>query len=672
MGLLDDREAKKQEKADKTPEKRKPKLTYVHGLDGRRYINDKILRNLEGSQGGKSFSTYSSVANYESQGYLSYDDLMEETEKLTQEASGAGNPYDNSFDQFAPPSQEDGISVTHAQAAEVANADLEAAFQAADSVGRTVHATMNDMSLGAFQAQAFNNTPPEAQMHGVSETQGAPEVHAEKVTGDINTTIYDGYHEAAQNAPFAFKPVMSDEAFNAAYQQVAGHEEFAPPPQSAGNDDFAPENQQISNSQNEQSDNPYAAPGAVGKPTHISGQQSNYGMLASPDEVADEKQQGAPHQQLPPQHQPQQQPAEQFAPQQPVEQHPQQPPQQRPPLGMSVSQSMRALPPPVKYETHEQPPAPPVQKEEYNKLLGGLFKDEDTETPTQSAPLEQPVTPPTQAPSFNQALQQAQGHAHAPAHQYEQSHQAQHQESQDVQPPQEEHYAPQAEQQSEQFHQQQQQQPQQLAQQEPQFEPPAAESVPHVESDAPPAVQQAYVEQAEDARSHTDNVESSSSSSRDSLVDFSTTEQPKPKFDRKKPPLPKQRADEVYFEDNATSGKTAIFKMPTEGVVRSSRGTVELLVHKGGRMFRPHYNPVGILLRVDVSDGFALIKGQADKAPWQMTDREGNPLDEDVINTVAFDKKGNLWYQTVTGKKTRFLVDGGVEVTSAEGEVTKM
>lgn len=88
-------------------------------------------------------------------------------------------------------------------------------------------------------------------------------------------------------------------------------------------------------------------------------------------------------------------------------------------------------------------------------------------------------------------------------------------------------------------------------------------------------------------------------------------------------------------------------------------------------MFRPHYNPVGILLRVDVSDGFSLIKGEAG-ATWQMTDREGNLADEEPIQNVAFDKKGNLWYETTSSKKTRFLVDGSVEVTMPGGKPEKL
>lgn len=556
MGLREDREAKKQEKVEKqaqNQEKRKPRLTYVHGIDGRRYINDKILRNLEGSQGGQTFSSYSTINNYAANGYLSYDDLMEETEKLTLEANDQ-----NSFDQFASMETQSGVAISHAQSADVANADLEAAFEQAASAGRTVHTTFNDISPGAaFQAQAFNNTPPVAEVHGFSETQATAEAHSEKVTGDINTTVYDGYHEAAKNAPFAF-PAQAQEG------AVSGEQQSG-----------------------------YATPGTVGKPKGIVAQSSRYGMLA--DEPTE---QYHAVDQTPPQAQDGSQRLSQKE--------------------LSTSQQMRALPPPVRYEQSQSQPAAPAQgKAEYNKLLGGLFKDSGPEKSAQSASSESELEQSSQPPSYDKTLGQ---HAESQSEQSIPSHAS--------------------------------------------YEEAQSETVLRQDDyDASQAVQPAEAEE----------YASQPVSSKDSLLDFPATgEQPKPKIDRKKPPLPKQMKDEIYFEDNATSGKTSIFKMPTEGVVLSSRGTVELLVHKGGRMFRPHYNPVGILLRVDVSDGFSLIKGETDKAPWRMTDRDGNPLDEDDIFTVAFDKKGNLWYQTVNGKKTRFLVDGGVEVTTAGGQKTKL
>jgi hypothetical protein len=696
MGLREDREAKNQEKLEKQQEKRKPKLTYVHGIDGRRYINDKILRNLEGSQGGQTFSSYTSVSNYEANGYLSYEDLVEETERLTLEASGEAQ---NSFDQFAPPSQQDGIAISHSDPAEIANADLEAAFEKAASLGRTVHATHHDMSLGAFQAQAFNSAPPESRSHGFNETSGSPEVHAEKVTGNIVTTFYDGSQNAlpnpqqfagqgliqSQNIDWGQPPADPQFADPSQFEPPAQEEQYQQQDQFESEHDYSLENQQAS---------AYASAGIVEKPKQVLGQPSKYGMLADDSDDQQEQKQAVPQEVVPPQPPPPSQ--HQSALNSPP----------RPPLGMTVSQTMRALPPPVPIE-HKETSEPAQGKAEYNKLLGGLFSSDapaaepqTSSTPSSySAPPEAPqqtvlhTDPPASAPSFNQMIKQAQtGSAQPQAQEQAPQHddvQAE-QHKQDYQsftpaPLQEMPTYDQVLRQKAQQEQALSDQGQVAAQQEQlQYKmaenvssPEGEESLAQVQNDyAPPEQVQVEPEASLDQPSVEPSVEHMNTPpAKDSLLDFPTTAEttkPKPKFDRKKPPLPRQKADEIYFEDNATSGKTAIFKMPTEGVVRSSRGTVELLVHKGGRMFRPHYNPVGILLRVDVSDGFALIKGQADKAPWQMTDREGNPLDEDVIHTVAFDKKGNLWYETVTGKKTKFLVDGGVQVTDPNGEKTNL
>ncbi len=123
---------------------------------------------------------------------------------------------------------------------------------------------------------------------------------------------------------------------------------------------------------------------------------------------------------------------------------------------------------------------------------------------------------------------------------------------------------------------------------------------------------------------------------------------------------------EQLMQENLAAGKTAFFKLPKSGVVRSSRGTVELLVHKNGRTFRPNYNKVGILLRVDVSDGFALVRS-TNGTSWQMLDKDGESIENERIHTVAFDKRGNLWYETVGGRKVVFHIDGNVEISSTPG-----
>ena len=104
--------------------------------------------------------------------------------------------------------------------------------------------------------------------------------------------------------------------------------------------------------------------------------------------------------------------------------------------------------------------------------------------------------------------------------------------------------------------------------------------------------------------------------------------------------------------------KTGILRLPSSGVARSSRGTVELLVHANGLTFKPFYNLCGMLMCVTMSDGRRIEKGF--KGFWRLVDAEGK-ASSDKIETVSFDKKGNLWYQTSRGKRVTFFVDGHSE-----------
>lgn len=484
---------------NKKDQPRQRKLTYVAGIDGRRYVNDKILRNLEASQRNQNGDYIAYATPDETRSYQPYDpfqpiDINElsggtapqqqvstDYHQAAQEQQGGWQQgYDesaqhgaeqcgaeqhtarNTWDESTNPALGEAVTINRAESV---NADLEAALQRAQARG-SVHATYYDLAKGAFGAHAHNEPQKvEYQAHGYQDpaAAGVPPEYTAGQTGDIHATHYDGYSDPS-------------------YQQVI---------------------------------------------ERVQPRRTNEGI----------------------------------------------------PGPVPVSAQMKSK--------------PSGTREEYNKLLGGLFKEESSDMPPPPAPPDESAAPMDEAPMDDAAMQQA------PA----------------------------------------QEAPQQVPQRQ-------SEVVSH-----PP---QQMVEQ----------TSTQPLTAEPSVV----RSRPKPeripvKIQRVKPPLPQQRADEIYFADNANSGKTAVFKMPKEGVVSSSRGTVELLVHKGGRMFRPHYNPVGILLRVDVSDGFSLIKGDTDKAHWLMTDREGNPLDEEEIVSVAFDKKGNLWYETISGKKTKFLVSGSVEVT---------
>ena len=108
---------------------------------------------------------------------------------------------------------------------------------------------------------------------------------------------------------------------------------------------------------------------------------------------------------------------------------------------------------------------------------------------------------------------------------------------------------------------------------------------------------------------------------------------------------------------NTPNRKTTILRVPSQGVVRSSRGTVELLVHANGRTFKPRYNMCGLLIGVSISDGLELVLSHSARG-WHMFDSNGNLIEKEKITTVAFDKHGNLWYHTISGKSVIYFVDG--------------
>ncbi len=108
------------------------------------------------------------------------------------------------------------------------------------------------------------------------------------------------------------------------------------------------------------------------------------------------------------------------------------------------------------------------------------------------------------------------------------------------------------------------------------------------------------------------------------------------------------------------SCKTDMLRVPRSGVVKSSCGTIELLVHANGRSFKPRYNFCGMLTSVSTSDGLHLFRGQKDNH-WLMQDSSGNLLEKEQIHTVSFDKKGNLWYETNSGRRVIFFIDGHTE-----------
>lgn len=123
-----------------------------------------------------------------------------------------------------------------------------------------------------------------------------------------------------------------------------------------------------------------------------------------------------------------------------------------------------------------------------------------------------------------------------------------------------------------------------------------------------------------------------------------------------------EQVNEPTFDDpeRLKEGKTGILRLPKEGVVKSSRGTVQLLVQKNGRTMKPRYNQCGLLIGVEMSDGWELVY-MPKRNRWVIFNHDGTTPLPLKITSVSFDQKGNLWYVTADGQRTIFYTDGTCE-----------
>lgn len=123
-----------------------------------------------------------------------------------------------------------------------------------------------------------------------------------------------------------------------------------------------------------------------------------------------------------------------------------------------------------------------------------------------------------------------------------------------------------------------------------------------------------------------------------------------------------EQVDEPTLEDaeRIKDGKTAILRVPDEGVIKSSRGTVQLLVQRSGRTMKPRYNQCGVLIGVEMSDGWELVY-MPKRNRWVIFNHDGTTPLPLKITSVSFDQKGNLWYVTADGQRTIFYTDGTCE-----------
>lgn len=96
-------------------------------------------------------------------------------------------------------------------------------------------------------------------------------------------------------------------------------------------------------------------------------------------------------------------------------------------------------------------------------------------------------------------------------------------------------------------------------------------------------------------------------------------------------------------------------------VMRSCRGTIEMVLHPSGRKIVPTYNYCGMLVRVDLSDG-AWFERNREGGNWQMLDKSGQDVLDQSILSLTFDKQGNLSFITECGSRTTIFTSGMISV----------
>ncbi|HEY9784038.1 MAG TPA: hypothetical protein V6D17_01465 [Candidatus Obscuribacterales bacterium] len=92
-------------------------------------------------------------------------------------------------------------------------------------------------------------------------------------------------------------------------------------------------------------------------------------------------------------------------------------------------------------------------------------------------------------------------------------------------------------------------------------------------------------------------------------------------------------------------------------VVKTKRGTIELVVQASGRTLKPEYSVVGVMQSVVTSDGIT-FKRASDGKTWSMLDAAGKVINEAPLTFVAFDGHGNLYFLSADGTKTVWSLDG--------------
>ena len=104
--------------------------------------------------------------------------------------------------------------------------------------------------------------------------------------------------------------------------------------------------------------------------------------------------------------------------------------------------------------------------------------------------------------------------------------------------------------------------------------------------------------------------------------------------------------------------KTQMLNLPTQGIKRSNRGTIEAVYQANGNVVQAQYNRCGILIEVSIA-GAMRFSRSAETGKWSMSYADCSPPVNSVAN-VAFDRLGNLCFNTDDGQTTMICADGRV------------
>jgi hypothetical protein len=89
-----------------------------------------------------------------------------------------------------------------------------------------------------------------------------------------------------------------------------------------------------------------------------------------------------------------------------------------------------------------------------------------------------------------------------------------------------------------------------------------------------------------------------------------------------------------------------------------------MATHVGGRQLVPTYNFCGMLTGVAMSDGMSFVLSE-EKNIWHMIEHSGKVM-VSGIQSVSFDKQGNLSYVTRRGDVVTLKVDGSIDTRFAK------